>query len=243
MLRVITDNEESLTLAKTYKPIIYQEWQDIRDFLTPLMFKTVNGESILTDERQQLLDIIEEIKKPTLYYKAMEDQYWWYICYVVYHPWDWSDHPIGFIRKMDSHRHDTESILLRIERSRPLFGRRGIGICTVHHSSFIFKRHSDRQVYIQPQGHGIKPLEPKMLKEDRNFIRYTNYDFVNWANIKKPEWEKLRQKLKGVNLPDKQFDGQMNLRFRNRGEDNHRPGDIWKRPDALFRQAAIMNRI
>jgi len=235
VVTIVKKNAEKL--AVKYRPIIYQEWKDIRDFLTPLIL-------------HNSANMLEEMKKPTLYYKVMEDGRYWYISTVVYHPWDWSDHPIWFIRKWDSHRHDTESILMRIEKKKSEGlskkvpkGANRIDICTVFHSSFIFKKYSDRQVYIEPEGHGIKPFNPKMLKEDRNFIRYNKYDFVDWATIKEAEWEQLRKKLKGVNLPDKQFDGQFKLRFRTKGEMNHLPGDNWNRPDVLFRQAKISNRI
>jgi len=236
-VRVIKDDSESKELVSKYRPIIYQEWKDIRDCLTPLILGGVQ------DETSRLTDIINGIKQPTLYYKVMEDDSWYYVATVVYHPWDWSDHPIAFIRKLDSHRHDTESILMRIEKNKAWLGPRRIDICTMFHTSFMFKRHSDRKVHIQSEGHGITPFNPKKLKEECNFIRYTQYDFVSWANVKKPEWEELRTKLKGVNLPDRQFDGQLSLRFRSRGEMNHRPGDNWKRPDILFRQAEITNRI
>lgn len=236
MLTVIKNDKESRKLVEKYNLTIYQEWESIRDFLTPLILEDIK------DEAKHLLRLIKEIEKPTLYYKVMEDDIWYYIAIVVYHPWDWSDHPIAFIRKWDSHRHDTESILMRVKKKKiKLFPRR-VDICTVYHKSFVFKKHSDRQIYIQPQGHGIRPFKPKMLKEERNFIRYKNYNFVNWANVKKPEWEELRKRLNGINLPDMQHDTMMKLRFR-RDPDNHRPGDNWKRPDVLFHHAERSNRI
>lgn len=238
----IQNHNKAIKLAKEYHPIIYQEWINIYDFITLMMLDKY------PDNLQWYTRILsKKINSPTLYFKAMEDLSWYYLSFMVYHFWDWSNNSIYFIKDLCSHQHDTESILMRISK-KPcgLFSKKPkIDICTVFHKSFIFKKNSDRKVIIQPKGHGIRPLESGNLEKSKyNIIKYTIFDFENLTMKTDSWWTDIKKKLNGTNTPNEQYDTIMRAKFcTNRYLHNHEPGDNWNRPDILFEHAKILGKI
>lgn len=240
------DEKKELELAKEYCPVIFQQFEDIRDFLTPIILKGVKK----SDIPEVLMD---SITKPTLYFKVMEDSNWYYLAYMTFHPWDWSDRKLpfflkGWIDKMDSHRYDTETILIRVAKNTGWGRRKGKkDICTVSHHFFKFMKDSSGAVMIESQGHGITPYEQTHLKEeDKMMMVYSPKNFT-LIPYKELDWEALRKEFNPkVNMPDQQSDNILLKRFKwdwdstgGRAE----KGDIWNRPDILFRHAEIAKRL
>jgi hypothetical protein len=219
-------------LAAKYTPVVYQEFTDIRDCLTPIIL-----DSFMKKHSDDLL--LAAIVQPTLYYKISEDENWLYCFYMTYHPFDWSNFSIEFIRKLDEHRHDTESILMRVAKKSTGTVKKGrVDICTVYHKSFLFENDSDGSVYIQAEGHGIKPFNFNELDKEKNLLRYNSFDLVNWSVIPNNAWATYRKFFSSkVNLPDEQFDSRMRKRFTR----SCKVGDIWHRPDVLFNLAERMH--
>lgn len=238
---LITDSVKARQQARVVTPVIWQEFQSAKDCLTPIIVGGIKANSIPAV-------LLRGMKAPTLYFKSMEDSEWEYTHFTIYHPFDWSGSSISFIRDWDSHRHDTEGILIRRSKRPGRISRKHrIDACTVFHNSLQFQRNSDLQFHIQAQGHGIRDAG-KNVKADRNYLRYSNFDLVDWGNWPGEELAKLKREFNrtGVNFPDQMYDSSMRLRFSNpayNGGLTHLPGDIWYRPDILFECAERINRI
>ena len=237
-LTVITDNKKAWGFATAHCPVLWQEVKDIRDLLTPVLLGEI---SVL--ETANIL--VREIAKPTLYYRVQEDDEFIYLLYMVYHPFDWSDSKIPLVAKLDSHRHDTETISIRVAKRAGLFrkvGRRDIG-CFAHNSIF-FRKDATLDFYIEPKGHGIHPLTDQALIDNRNILRYGKLKLIGFGEI--PESELLGMKADinrcGVNFPDQHIDMHLHLQFRKPPE-NHVPGDLWDRPDMVFHLAERCGRL
>jgi len=240
-VQLITDKKTAKTLAAEYCPIIWQELEAAQDFITPVLLGDIRPDGLSAT-------ILRYLRTPTLYYRVMQDSKYTYLLFMVYHPFDWSDCAIPIVNKLDSHRHDTETILLRVAKPGNWgLKKRRMDACCVFHKSFKFKRNSSGDFFIEAQGHGISPMSSDYVNADRNIIRYSHFDLVNFENIPQDTllgWKDEFNK-QGVNFPDQQYDSFMRRHFwRSKRDDlRHDIGDIWSRPDRVFHCAEKVNRV
>jgi hypothetical protein len=218
---MVVDSKRALILARKYAPIIYQGWKSILDCIVPVQFGDAN------DVKSRLF---REAEKPTLYYGVREDRYYYYLFYMIYHAFDWSSSRVWLIRVLDSHRHDTESVLFRVHKSK-LNGP--IDVCTIFHHEFIFEINTDRRVVIEPEGHGIKPYTK--MKPTRNYLVYQHYEFFDLNTLDRKEWNSWKREFNGAKMPDEHYD----RAFPRRG---HKKGDIWRQPNRVFEIAKRQRR-
>ena len=195
MAQLVNDRERAEILADRFQPIIYQEWKSIKDFPTSLMFD---------DEAQMEKNLFWAINDPTLYYRISEDDEYFYAFYLVFHPFDWSDSKIGFIRKLDSHTYDTEAICVRWSKVHGV-----MDIATVFHNSIKTKMNVDSTlVWIEAEGHGIRPFEEKLMVRAERFTVYSHDSckLVNIDSMSPAQWERMKEILnsKGVDMPEQQ---------------------------------------
>lgn len=199
-------------MARRFCPEIYQEWKSIKDFLTP----------IILDERP----IMEEalywlIDEPTLYYKATEDNDFLYIYYMLFHPFDWSDSKIGFIRKWDSHLFDTEGLCIRHAKYTP---QGATDIATIFHNTIKSEENVGiPQVQVQAEGHGISP--GRFYANVGNYVVYNRRTITleDMGGVERTHaWTRFKRILnaEGVNAPDQQA----------------MHGKLWTAPDEAFKK-------
>jgi hypothetical protein len=205
-------------LASIMRPIIYQEYTDIRDLITPFIFGT-------KEESEKLLPSL--VDSPTLYYGIREDEDWVYAYYLVYHPFDWTS--TTFMKSFDEHQHDTESILVRFHKKD---GRVDIG--TVSHHAIYFQKNSSRKVTIEAETHAILPFEKK--PPGGNYLIYQLYKFIDLNKFNDEDWNLMRDGLGGhASMPQEQKDSILSSGMH--GRKRNKPGDIFLRPEVLFKSA------
>lgn len=222
---VVADVKIRSYLAEKWRPRIYQEFQSIFDLLSPICVDKV--ENVIED-----FAIITGY--PTLYHGVREDRCYWYVYYLVYHPFDVSAYPVKLVRKLDFHRHDTEAILLRIEKANML-----VDMVTVNHYSFKCQQKTmDRRVVIEANGHGIRPYASRGPKG--NYLTYKVFDYIDLLCFSTAQWEALRRSFNGVSMPDEQYD--TILCGSPSGRRVNKRGDIWLRPDRLFKSLELIGR-
>jgi hypothetical protein len=88
-------------------------------------------------------------------------------------------------------------------------------------------------VTIEAEGHGIYPHEDK--KPAGNYIKYQVYALVDLNYYE--DWTNVKMSLKGVDLPEDQYDSV--LSGSPSGRMVNKKGDIWKRPDRVFKSAKL----
>ena len=202
MWSIIKDKDRAELLAKRFCPGIYQEFKSIKDFPTAIML----------DEAEQMeKNLFWAIDNPALYYRISEDDDYIYAFYMVFHAFDWSDSKISWIRKWDSHIFDTESICFRWSK---LYGR--LDVATIYHHSIKSKfSTTSLVVYIQAEGHGIKPFDPNdpndvkdKLGNSSKFVTYRPEDLkLEWIDkLSSTQYDRLKNILnnEGVNAPCQQ---------------------------------------
>lgn len=226
-------------LVKQYPPVIYQQIKGVKDFLTPMFLdKLPTKEDGSLDTMRIDAALASLIEQPVLYYRVMEDDQYWYLLYMVYHPFDWSDAGWSFIRDIDSHRHDTECILFRIHKKTV-----ETTVCTVFHNSLLFKRQPDRAVCIQQEGHGIRPFDISMLY-GVNYMVYHQYELKDLASLDQVTLELMESEFKGAtNMPGEQVDFILKLMTWTKRRDKAEAGQIINAPDEVFVVAERYNRI
>lgn len=209
------------SLATFYAPKIYQEFNSVFDLITPISLQKVE---------EVIKDFAKIASRPVLYFGAKEDSTYYYLYYMVYHPFDISQSSIKLIRKWDSHRHDTEGVLIRANK---VTNKRDA--ITVSHCEFLTQKGFDGRLVIEANGHGIRPYNE--TGPSGNYVVYENYEFEDLGQYPKSKWELLRSNFGGgVKMPDEQHDtGIGNIR-------NNRRGDIWNRPDVLFKNLKLKGR-
>ncbi len=233
----ITDNKKAYKLAKKYQPILLQGWHSIRDGLTPILLG--KSETILSNLNMH-------IDNPVLYYSVRENDEAYFILYMKYHPFDYSlnNWPIigKLIRKLDSHRHDTECFCLKVFK-----GNKRVDCVSVFHYQHLYEKDICKDskkplIYFEPEGHGIIPIYLKTfqktcLKEDvRIYHKYKLENMLGWS---KKYWNKLKEEFNayGVKMPDEHFDAMLKLHTavgRKAKLGHHEVGDIWNNPEKLF---------
>lgn len=218
-MSVVIESELARSLAIHFSPTIYQEWSSIKDCLTPLVL----------DKDVMLEKLAEIIEEPTLYYSIREDDDHWYAYYMKYHPFDWSNSGFCLIRLLDSHKHDSEGMLFRIQKKSER-----IDVVTVYHYDFLFASSIDRKVTIEREGHGIYPYS--LYKPVGSNLVYKSFSYVNLNDQNKRWWNEVREAFGGnAKMPDEQFAsrvlGSPSLRRKNKR------GDIFLRPEVLFQTA------
>lgn len=209
-------------LALSHRPIFYQEWKDLRDFPT----------KILLGKPGPILDnLAESMKTPALYYSIREDEKFLYFYYLLYHPFDWSSSKVKFIKKLDSHQHDTEAVALRVHK-----GRRKLRfiIATMNHHRFIFRETFSRRVVVRTESHAIFPIEDR--PPTGNYLAYQTFSkYVDFNSYTKADWKALREGMPGRALPQDQKDAVLSMG--SSGRRHNKPGDIFSRPERFFRSA------
>lgn len=226
---VVVGQKKAFQIASEYSPVIYQEFKALEDFLTGIVLDT--DENV----RSQLPRLIVS---PIVYFAVREDERWYYCFYMLFHPFDWSSSGIPVLRRADSHKYDTESVLIRILKIRP----RVRDIATVFHNQIKFQRNSDGEVFVEAEGHGIRPLEAKYLDSADKYLVYRHYSLRNLMLLKSKQWEKLKREFNKhkVKMPDQMVDAVMARSVFGR---RHKRGDIWHRPDVLFEFAKSKGRL
>lgn len=226
-------------LATKFCPIIAQEIKSIKDFPTGL---------ILAPPEDAMAVLPSVFLSPTLYYRVSQDDNYIYIFYMIFHPFDWSDSPLGIIKDLDSHQYDTESVVFRL----PNQPNKPIDVATVCHYYFRYKRYSSdlpqkywSKLYIEACGHGIHPWgenprkfeeKPMIMTYNRKSIKLESLDEHNrtWVRVKNVLNEN------GVDFVDQQTD--WTLRKCNEFPDlSHKRGDMFNRPHILFERAEKEN--
>lgn len=204
--------DKASEVAKHFCPEIYQEFKSIKDFLTPL---------ILADKNSMEESLYWLINHPTLYYKTTEDENFLYIYYMLFHPFDWSDSSIGFIRKWDSHLFDTEGLCIRHAKYT---AQGATDIATIFHNEVKFEENCGiPQVQVQSEGHGISP--GRFYANVGHYVVY-NRGKINLLNMGEvegtPAWDSIKRALnsEGVDMPDQQALG----------------GKLWSAPDEAFKR-------
>lgn len=226
----VVEPGQAARIANDNRLTIYQKWGQVKDCLTPFLCGK------LTDEQAS---VAEWASQPTVYYAVREDETYWYVFNLLYHTFDYSTSTWSIIQKWDSHRHDTEGVLLRVSKETNV-----ADICTVAHSSFFFRRNSDRRVHVEKGSHAIRPFDAGLVKDDANYLIYKKYDLVNLLSIDPKRWEEIKAefRLSGVSAPEDQSDNILRLMTVNRRH-KHLIGDIWYRPDMVFIVAEETNRM
>lgn len=242
---LITDPKRAYYIASKCKAIICQEWKSVKDGITAVA---------LGSAPKVLSNLMALVDDPVLYFSVRENDEVYFIMYMVYHPFDYSefnfDFPLvgeaisGLIQKWDSHRHDTEVFVLKKYKKS-----NRVDCISVFHYQFIFKKgiESDKKVYIliQKEGHGIKPITKEdfiktcLSKDVRTYHKYRLENMLEWTE---KNWENLRKEFNsyGVKMPDEHYDGVLKLNTHigrvKRLKGSHLPGDLWYKPELTFNQ-------
>ena len=226
MCLTITKNNRAKQLSWMFRPIIYQEFESYKDLITRILVKKSD---------RKIESVLKEARKPTIYYSVLEDSSFYYIYYMVYHPFDWSKFPIPCLRSLDEHDHDTEGILLRVHKSNPVDKHLPVNMVTVAHNTFLVQPRAKGKVCIKSGSHAIYPYEQST--PITNHLIYYDYKLENMRKWSNKEWERMRACLKGVNMPDEQFcSAWLSTEW-------HSVGDIWNFPNKIFDLAFKFNLI
>lgn len=222
-MELVKDKSRAMTLADSLCPKIIQEWSKIFDFLSPIQLGSMD---------EVIARLHSEISKPTLYYSVREDDEHVYVLYMTYHAYDYSLSDIIIVKELDSHRHDSESILIRYNKET-----QKCDMITVCHNTFKFESPSLREVCIERGSHAIRPLSEK--KPRGNFITYQP-GMIDLFRIE--DWDieyiqRLQKSFHKVNLPWQQYDER--LIGSPSGRMVNKRGDIYHRPNRVFESAKL----
>lgn len=236
----LVNHKKAVKLAERFQPLICQKISGNKDYITPFLFMS---------DRKALKALVEKIYEPVLYYYVQENEEYYFINFLVYHPFDWSECKIKFIRDRDSHQSDSESITLRIHKIYEV-----IDICTVYHYSHKFAWNIDTFeectpiVLCEDHSHALSPIN-SLPKNPKKMIHY--YYPGSYKRLEDiGQWDEgklhiVRRGLRrhGVNWLTEQYDQDLKLKTcREDDEERHDPGDIILNPDKLFRIAERYNR-
>lgn len=212
-ITLVNNRKKAHSLAQRFSPKIHQEWKNLKDSITKLVIAD-------RDVLEMLLPSL--VSTPTLYFRIMEDNNYYYAFYLVPHVFDWSDFPIKIIRELDSHLFDTEALCFRVSKKDHF----DVDVATVAHSRFYFGRAESYEVFIESEGHGIYPYENQKSKVE---VIYDKYRLENLDRMTARQWE-LIQKALGpkAKIPHEQADSKL-LKGKK-----HRKGDMYLRPNVLF---------
>ena len=232
------ESKKAHEIAHQYRLTIYQEWSGALDGITSFQFGFYPDKIM-----KNLLDIIDN---PVLYFAVQEDDEFYYINYLIYHPFDWADYKVPVIGKIvnetfnrwDSHRHDTESVLLQVNKESGI-----INIVTVSHYSHIFGWNIKPEIIIASHSHAIRPKKDEALYGDKMYRVYQplSYRLENMFGWSDSKTESIKKQLKisgGISWLDEQFDGIIKnttfaKKYRSQGL-QHLPGDIILDPAKLI---------
>ena len=223
--KLIRNQGKASGIAHKHRPLIIHAHKSDKDYITPFIFDT--DEIIM-----EMMSVLQ--KNPTLYYVVREDDEYYYCFYLVFHPFDWSDNRSPLIRKLDSHKYDSESICMRVHKETEV-----IDIATVFHYRILFQENVGMGVvFIEYGGHGIMPSRYCNFDVNEVPIKvYLDYNLVSLANVTGGQWKIIKRLLNGVQIPHEQGDGRW---LRNPiGIIRHKRGDMFLRPDILFKKAEI----
>ncbi len=223
--------KEGLNLAKKFSPIIYQEVKGIKDFLTPMA---------LAQEGSVIAILPSIFENPTLYYLIQEDNAYWYAFYMTYHPFDWSDSSVSFVRFLDSHKHDTEAVCFKVNKNN----EKNIDVATVCHYTIKFAHQDNFKVFIEAKGHGIYPFKDVYLKDTNMYMVYKKCLLYDLAKLEPEQWEKIKKEInsEGAKMPDQIFDWSWFHLVKGNDELIPHDGDLYFHPDKVFSQAEQIGR-
>jgi hypothetical protein len=227
----ILSGKKAKELAIQHCPVIIQEWKSIKDFPTQFVVDT-------PENMERNLPWL--ISQPELLFKVSENDEYYFIYYIIFHPFDWSDSGIPLIKKLDSHTFDTESILLRISKHS------GYNyIATRYHNQLLFSDAGvSPVVYVEAEGHGIIPEENYDDQEDINLAVYRAecIIFTDITQLKTSQLTFIKDALMkaGVDTPEEQGDG---LWLLSPFGTQHKRDDMFNHPDKLFQKALETGRI
>jgi len=211
----IVEKNRAAEIAKNHCPVIYQEFKSINDCIVPIYLeKDVNKK------------MNELVNHPTLYYRVREDENNFYIFYMVYHAFDWSDIPI--IGVLDSHRHDSESILIKKDKSSGITD----WVTVAHYTFNYYPKTPIRLVYINAENHAIFHGSCIRHLKDQIYLRYSKFNLINLDEIDTKEVVRIKKEFKKslVNFPSGLYDKKLLMQYPKR----HSIGDIYDRPERLF---------
>jgi len=221
-VEVVEDARTRLELASKFVPRMEAEYGSVFDLISPIQLNKV-------DDVVKNFAVI--VSKPTIGFGVKTDDTYWYIYYLVYHPWDVSFSQIKLFRKLDSHKNDTEGILLGVNKDSL-----SIDMITVSHNRFLVDWNSiTRCVVIESETHAITPRS--LGGPGGNYLVYKVFDFMDLNLLSSQEWEVYRESMKPASMPDMQYDSI--LSSSPTGRLNNRRGDIWNRPDHLFKMLKL----
>ena len=229
-------------IANNNRLKIYQEWSGVLDGITSFQF--------MDNVKEVTNNLLELINNPVVYFAVQEKGDYYYINYLFYHPFDWAEHKLwiftDWINDKDSHRHDTESVCLKVHKK---YGY--IDMVTVSHHSHIFAWNTQHEIIIDSHSHAIEPRDKKKLSDDKRYTIYNpqSYELENmfdWSDNKLKEVKNYFKRSKKVSWLDQQFDGILKNttatgRYRSQGL-QHLPGDIINDPEKLFQIAKKCGR-
>jgi hypothetical protein len=227
----ILSGKKAKELAIQFCPDIIQEWKSIKDFPTQFVIDT-------PENMERNLPWL--ISQPELLFKVTENDEYYFIYYTVFHPFDWSDSGIPFMRKLDSHTFDTESILLRISKHSG-----NNYIATRYHNEILFSEMNPAPVvYIEAEGHGIIPECDYDASDNINLAIYQAgcIIFTDITQLKANQLKFIKDCLTeaGVDIPEEQGDI---IWLMSPFGTKHKRDDMFNHPDKLFQKALETGRI
>jgi hypothetical protein len=225
---VLEDRAEARRLAEEFHPRIFQEYESPFDLIIPVS---------MDDMLSVIKDFMRLATAPTLNFGVREDDQYWYLFYMIYHCYDVSFAPIKLIRKADSHADDTESVLIRVRKAD-----KRLDLVSVSHFIFLCQSNSSCRVVIEASTHAIRPYEHG--GPCGSYLVYKVFEYNDLNAMGAEQWEQLRQLFHSrgsAKLPDEQVDERM--REGNSARLHNHIGDIWNRPEVLFKNLEMKGRI
>lgn len=241
----ILEDSDGAAIATHYRALYYHYVRDaIRDAVTPVHFGDTAPEFI---------------NRPTAYYKVSRHEFpdgrtWVVINQHVFHRYDWSDHPIEWVRKLDSHPLDFEGYALFIPESAPgLLTGAPVLLVTQAHYRLEFElyprpfRGTRPTVVIESRGHAQRPYRHSLPcrlccgngydRDDDNALVLDRYRLVPMES--EPMAAFFREvagplfRKSGVDLPWEVNDQEIRRRFGKRTD------GLWYTDPAEFLRYAV----
>lgn len=239
--KIVADPTVIREVLKYNRPIVYQQWGGLKDAITFFVFGTAA-------DVEQLLPTFAE--HPAIYYQIREDETYYYVFFLLFHPFDWANPIFKLFKKIMEHRFDTENFSFRIPKSN----LKVRDCAAVAHNSVRFKRNAGIAVYCESQTHAIRNLHTTEFcdvilywinnkciantKSTNSGIRkYDKYELVDLNQVTSDMWQRIKKTIKGgASIPHDQYDSFM---LRKQVRPIHRKGDLFLRPEVMFDRATI----
>ena len=224
-LEVVRDTKISTELVKMYSPVVYQQVNTCSERKFSLLDLLTSIQVAFMTEGEVNAKLPLLVEHPTLNFSVRQNDNFWFIYYLLYHPFDWSNSRSTICKVLDSHRHDTEAMLVRVLKKDKL-----VDLITVCHQVFLGKRNSNLWVTVESCGHGIRPYSKRALSG--NYIAYKVFDLFD-LNILSAEQLSDLSKVLGKYSFENQTDSR--LVGSPSGTLVNKPGDIFHHPNKVFK--------